>query len=63
VTEQRIEQHPEPGRRASLDELARAQGVKPVESLDELALDVWESDEELDDFLADVRSSRDADLA
>lgn len=63
MTEQRIDQHPEPGRRPSLDELARAQGLRPVESVDELALDVWESDEELDAFLADVRSSRDADLA
>jgi hypothetical protein len=36
-------------------ELARRQGVRPVVSLDDLARpDLFESDEELDDFLTDV---------
>lgn len=63
MTEQRIDQDPEVGRGPRLDEFAPAQGVGPVESLEELALDVWEADEDLDAFLTDVRSSRDADLA
>jgi hypothetical protein len=65
VTEQRIDDQHEP-RRQSLDELARAKGLKPVESLEDLerfALDVWESDEDLDAFLVDVRASRNADVA
>ena len=50
--------------RAALDALARRKGVKPVESVHDLALpEVFESDEELDDFLAHVRAERDANLA
>lgn len=66
MTEQRIDDQHEPERRPTLDELARAKGLKPVESLQDLerfALDVWDSDEDLDAFLADVRASRDADVA
>lgn len=44
----------------SLDELAALQHVVPVTSLDELAVDLWESDGELDAFLDDVRRSRHA---
>ena len=60
MTEQRIDDQHE-ARRLSLDELARAKGLKPVDSLEDLerfALDVWDSDEDLDAFLADVRASR-----
>ena len=40
-------------------ELARRQGVRPVQSLDDLARpDLFESDQELDDFLTDVYASR-----
>lgn len=46
-----------------LDAISRAVGVKPLTSLDELALDVWESDEELDAFLADLWASRESGLA
>lgn len=46
-----------------LDALATSQDVVPTASVDDLALDVWESDEELDAFLDDVRSSRHADVA
>jgi hypothetical protein len=36
-------------------ELARRQGVRPIESVDELARpDLFESEEELADFLADL---------
>jgi hypothetical protein len=65
VTEQRADAHHE-SLKASLEEQARAKGLRPVESiedLDEFALDVWESDEDLRAFLADVRASRDADVA
>jgi hypothetical protein len=65
MTEQRIDDQHEP-RRQSLEELARAKGLKPVESLEDLqrfTLDVWDSDEDLDAFLADVRASRNADVA
>jgi len=38
--------------RESLDEQARRKGAKPLTSLDELRFDgIWESDEELDEFL------------
>ena len=41
------------------EEQARRQGVEPITSVDELAyLGVWESDEELDEFLADLYASR-----
>lgn len=47
----------------SLRELARRQGVKPVESADDLAADVFDSDEELDEFLAAVAEWRRAEFA
>lgn len=41
------------------EELVRRQGVRPIGSADELARDgIWESDEELDAFLADLYESR-----
>ena len=44
-------------------EQVRRQGVRPIESVDELAFPaVWESDQELDEFLADVYASRHAIL-
>ena len=58
---------PEPSspRRASVpvEELARRKGVRPVESVDEMAQDVFESDQELQEFLAQVYAAREADLA
>ncbi len=47
----------------TLEELARLQHAVPVADADELAADVWESDEELDEFLADLRASRRSSLA
>lgn len=47
----------------TLDALAASQDVTPTASVDDLAVDVWESDAELDAFLADVRHSRHADTA
>lgn len=45
------------------DELATHQKVRPVSSLDELEADVWDSDDELEAFLASTRTSRDVNLA
>ena len=42
-------------RRVTIEELAAAQGVKPMESTEEWAADIFESDEELDAFLAHLR--------
>ena len=43
---------------APTDVLAEVQGVKPVESLQDLAADIWDSKDELEAFLADVYASR-----
>ena len=45
-------------------ELARRQGVRPVDSADDLARPgLFESDEELDAFLSDLYASRRAGVA
>lgn len=47
-----------------IEELARRQGVGPIVSLDELAQpDLWESEQEYEDFLADLYASRRSDVA
>jgi hypothetical protein len=46
----------------SVEELARQQGVRPIRSGQDMRADLWESDEEFDAFLADLRASRQADL-
>jgi hypothetical protein len=43
---------------AELDEQARRKGIRPIRSADELRADVWESDQELDEFLADLEAFR-----
>jgi hypothetical protein len=48
--------------RVSLDELARRKGVRPVESMEELACDVFDTDDELDEFLTSTYAARRADL-
>lgn len=46
-------------RRTTIDELAAAQGVKLIVSTEEWAADdIFESDEELEAFLVDLRASR-----
>ena len=50
-------------RALTLDELAQRRHAKPVADANELAADIWESDEELDAFLADLRASRDTSLS
>ena len=47
-----------------IEELARRQGVGPIASLDELAQpDLWESEQEYEDFLADLYASRRSEVA
>jgi len=48
---------------ATIEDLARAQHAEPVADPAELAADIWESDAELEEFLADLRASRNASLA
>lgn len=50
-------------RPAPVEELARHKGVRPVESLDDMARDVFSSDEELEEFIAYTYANRRADLA
>jgi hypothetical protein len=50
-------------RRAALDEQVRSRGLRPVACVEEMAReDVFESDEELDAFLAHVYAERHANL-
>jgi hypothetical protein len=54
---------PQPQPRVSVKELARRKGVLPVESLDDMARDVFASDDDLDEFLAYTYANRQAGLA
>ena len=48
----------------SIDEQVKRKGVRPVESVRDMAQDgVFESDEELEQFLAHTYAARHADLA
>jgi len=47
-----------------IEELARRQGVHPIRSVEDLAAPgIFETDEELEEFLAHVAANRRADLA
>ena len=48
---------------AELYEQARRKGVRPISSVDELRADVFESDEELDEFPADLDEFRHRHMA
>jgi hypothetical protein len=54
---------PRPRPRVSVKELARRKGVLPFESLDDMARDVFASDDELDEFLVYTYANRQAGLA
>lgn len=55
---------PQSGGHVPVDELARRQGVAPLTSADELAEPgMFESDQELEEFLADLYAARQADTA
>lgn len=45
------------------DQLADLQGVTPVRDLDDLEIDVWDDDVEVDEFIEDVRRARRANVA
>ena len=46
-------------RQATLEELFRAKGVRPIQSAEDLACDgVFESDEELEEFIAHTYAAR-----
>jgi hypothetical protein len=49
--------------RLSAAHLLAAKNTRPIESLDDLAADTFESDEELEDFLAFTYAERHRDLA
>lgn len=47
----------------SMDELARRQGVRPIQSLTELGTGGFSSDEEVEEFIAFTYAARRRDLA
>ncbi len=49
--------------RLSVTQLLAAKHTQPIKSVDDLAADTFESDEELDDFLAFTHAERHRDLA
>ena len=62
VSQARQEPEPVAGQLPTIEDLARAQHAEPVADPGELAADIWESDAELEAFLADLRASRNASL-
>lgn len=51
------------GHHVSAEDLAREQGIEPITSTQDLRADLFESDDEMEEFLADLRASRQANLA
>jgi hypothetical protein len=49
--------------RLSAAQLLAAKNTRPIRSLDDLAADIFESDEELEEFLAFTYAERHRDLA
>lgn len=59
-----FEYHPPRAGLVPLEELARGKNVRPITSADDLAADgIFETDQELDEFLAHVARQRHTDLA
>jgi hypothetical protein len=55
---------PRPGARAALEETLRREGVQPIRSADDLVCDgIFDTDEELDEFLELTYAARRADIA
>jgi hypothetical protein len=55
---------PRPGARASREEALRREGAQPIRSADDLACDgIFDTDEELDEFLQFTYAARRADIA
>jgi hypothetical protein len=63
VSQAHQELEPMADRPVTIEDLARSQHAEPVADPGELAADIWESDAELEEFLADLRASRNASLA
>lgn len=63
MSEQRQESRESTWSTRTIDELARSQHATVVSDSHELADEIWESDDELSAFLADLRASRNASLA
>jgi len=55
--------YPPPRPRLSVEELLAAKNTQPIRSLDDLAADTFESDEELEEFLAFTYAERHRDAA
>ena len=49
--------------RLSVDELLAAKNTQPIRSLDDLAADTFESDKQLEEFLAFTYAERHRDMA
>lgn len=62
MSQQRSDGSIAPMHPATIEELARIASATEIHDLQELAADIWESDEEFDAFLADLRASRSASL-
>jgi hypothetical protein len=61
---ERLPERPAGDEHTPVEEQARQQGVRPLASADELVVPgVFESDDELDEFLADLYASRRAGMA
>ncbi|MBW1602384.1 hypothetical protein JJV70_09735 [Streptomyces sp. JJ66] len=54
---------PRPWPRLSVEELLAVKNTQPIHSLDDLAADTFESDEELEEFLAFTYAERHRDAA
>ncbi|MGC9379784.1 hypothetical protein [Streptomyces sp. MH13] len=54
---------PQPRTRLSVEELLAAKNTQPIRSLGDLAADTFESDEELEQFLAFTHAERHRDAA
>lgn len=55
--------YPAPRPRPTVDELLAARGTRPIRSVDELRADTFESEAELEDFLAFTYAERRHDVA
>jgi hypothetical protein len=61
---ERLPERPADEEHVPVEEQARRQGVRPLASADELIVPgMFESDEELDEFLTDLYASRRAGMA
>ncbi|MGW2635658.1 hypothetical protein [Streptomyces sp. NPDC001348] len=54
---------PPPRPRLSVEELLAAKNTQPIRSLDDLSADTFESDQELEEFLAFTYAERHRDVA